>query len=82
MGLGHLGAHVLVPELAELADGKVLAVAEIGVAGVLPQDVRGQMVGLRHGHGQWSGDNRRQYLVRTMSEWPTILSSLVRPCGF
>ena len=57
LGLGHLGAHVLVPELAELADGEVLAVAEVGVAGVLPQDVRGQLVGLGQGSRQSSEDN-------------------------
>ena len=63
VGLGHFAAHVLVPELAELADGEVLAGAEEGVAGVLPQDVRGQLVGLGQGSCQSSGVTRGQCFV-------------------
>ena len=57
MGFSHLGlvvilvhgdlpTHVLVPELPDLTDGEVLAVSKEGMAGVLPQQVGGQLVGL------------------------------------
>ena len=47
MVLGDLCAHVLVPELAQLAHGVVLAGAEEGVAGVLSQVVPCQLVCLQ-----------------------------------
>ena len=86
VGLGRLAAHVLVPELAELADSEVLAGAKEGVAGVLPQDVRRQLVGLRHGGGQWSQVTRRhgdkycaQYVqVNTSSEFLRNFNSIIQ----
>ena len=46
MALGDLCAHVLVPELSELAHRVVLARAEERVARVLAQVVPSQLVGL------------------------------------
>ena len=45
--LGDLCAHVLVPELAQLAHGVVLAGAEEGMTGVLSQVVARQLVRLQ-----------------------------------
>ena len=61
--LGDLRAHVLVPELAELADGVVLAGAKEGVAGVFSQVVPCQLVRLQ-GKFQQSGFHPFLFLIK------------------